>query len=139
MSLMPRSSLLDSFFDDTFPAFRLMPEAREGGNLAVDIRETDDKYILHADFPGVKKEDINVTVENNMLTLSAERREEKSTQDQGRVVRQERRYGKYTRSFSLGKDVDEANIKATFDNGVLTLELPKAREEAPTGKQIPIT
>ncbi len=106
--------------------------------LAVDIHETDKGYALKADFPGLKKEDISITVDSNVLTLSAEHKEEKEQKEKGRVIRQERRYGKYTRSFSLGNDIDEANISASFNDGVLTLDIPRAAPHAIKSKSIPI-
>ena len=73
MTLVPGTSLLDRWFDNELPGFRLLPETRaEQSMLAVDIHETDKGYSLKADFPGLKKEDISVTVDRNVLTLSAE-------------------------------------------------------------------
>lgn len=139
MNLIPRSSLLDTFFDSDFPSFRLLPEKRsEQGILAVDIKETDKGFSLKVDFPGLKKEEISVTVDNNVLTLSAEHKEEKEEKEKGRVLRQERRYGKYSRSFNLGSGIDEANISANFDAGVLTLDIPKTVVHKPQSKAIPI-
>lgn len=137
MNLIPRSSLFDHWFDRDFPAFRLLPEtAGDKGMLAVDIRENDKAFTLKADFPGLKKEDIKVSIDNNVLTLSAEHKEEKEEKEKGKVIRQERRYGNYVRSFSLGSGVDEKNISASFADGVLTLEIPKAQPHAPQSKQI---
>ena len=93
---------------------------------------------MKADFPGLKKEDISITVDSNVLTLSAEHKEEKEQKEKGRVIRQERRFGKYTRSFSLGNDIDEANISASFNDGVLTLDIPRAAPHAIKSKSIPI-
>ena len=139
MNLIPRTSLLDRWFDQEMPAFRLLPETRaEQSMLAVDIHETDKGYALKADFPGLKKEDTSITVDSNVLTLSAEHKEEKEQKEKGRVIRQERRYGKYTRSFSLGNDIDEANISASFNDGVLTLDIPRAAPHAIKSKSIPI-
>jgi len=106
-------------------------------NIAVDIKENDESYTVKADFPGVKKDDINVSVDNNLLTISAEHKDEAEEKDKGKVIRQERRYGKYSRSFNLGKNINESKIKAEFDNGVLTLNIPK-EDVAPASKQIPI-
>lgn len=141
MNLIPKNSPfgpLDSFFSDSFPSFRLLPETQmEVGNIAVDIKENDESYTVKADFPGVKKDDINVSVDNNVLTISAEHKDEAEEKDKGKVIRQERRYGKYSRSFNLGKNINESKIKAEFDNGVLTLNIPK-EDVAPASKQIPI-
>jgi|SRR5690606_21384973 len=140
MNLIPRNSPfnLDSFFQSGFPAFRLLPEMANDELPSVDITEKDKHYILKADFPGMKKEDIHVSVENNTLTLSAERNEEAEEKEEGRVVRRERRYGSYSRSFTLGKEIDEARIEASYDNGVLTLLLPKTGKEHGGSKAIPI-
>jgi HSP20 family protein len=141
MNLIPKHSTfggLDSFFNDNFPSFRLLPEPRmDAGNIAVDIKENDANYTVKADFPGINKDDIDISVDNNVLTISAEHKDEAEEKEGERVIRQERRYGKYSRSFNLGKNIDEGKIKAEFDNGVLTLVIPKA-DVAPARKQIPI-
>lgn len=139
MNLIPRHSLFDTWFDRDFPAFRLLPETRsEQAMLAVDIKETDKGFTLKADFPGLKKEDISVTVDNSVLTLSAEHKEEKEEKEKGKVIRQERRYGKYTRSFSLGSGVDEKGITAQFEDGVLTLDIPRAEPQQPKSLNIAV-
>lgn len=128
----------DSFFQDRLPTFRLLPESRmDTGNIAVDIHETDTDYSVKADFPGLDKDEIDVSVDNNVLTISAEHKEEAQKKDGSRIIRQERRIGKYSRSFNLGKNIDESSIKAEFENGVLTLQIPKG-DVAPAKKQIPI-
>ncbi len=139
MNLIPKNSLIgfDSFFDDSFPIFRLFPESKlESSRLAVDIKENDDNYIIKADFPGMDKDDIKVSIDNNMLTIEAEHDESKEDKE-GKYLRQERRYGKYSRSFNLGKDVDESKIIADFDKGVLSLQIPKGNV-APAARTIPI-
>lgn len=141
MSLIPRSSLmnLDNFFDDVFPSFRLLPETKQGvAHLAVDIKENDNSYVIKADFPGVKKEDIHITLENNVLTISAEHQEEEEEKKEGRVIRKERRYGKYSRSFTLNDSVRESDINAKFDNGVLTLDIPKSAKKEEVNRRIAI-
>lgn len=139
MNLIPRNTLFDHWFDRDFPGFRLLPEKHvDSGLLAVDIRENDKGFTLKADFPGLKKEEIKVSIDNNVLTLSAEHNEEKEEKDKGRVIRQERRYGSYMRSFTLGSGVDEKAITANFADGVLTLDIPKAQPHTPQSKTIPI-
>ena len=128
----------DSFFQDRLPAFRLLPENRvDIGNIAVDIHETESGYSVKADFPGLSRDEIDVSVDNNVLTISAEYKDEAEEKDGTRLIRQERRVGQYSRSFNLGKDIDESAIEAEFDNGVLTLQIPKG-DVAPARKQIPI-
>jgi len=128
----------DSFFQDRLPAFRLLPENRvDIGNIAVDIHETESGYSVKADFPGLSRDEIDVSVDNNVLTISAEHKDEAEEKDGTRLIRQERRVGQYSRSFNLGKDIDESAIEAEFDNGVLTLQIPKG-DVALARKQIPI-
>jgi HSP20 family protein len=81
--------------------------------------------VVHADLPGVKKDDIGVTIDGEAVTISAEVRQEKEAKDGERVLRAERRYGKLERAFALGQPVDEATASAKYEDGVLTLTLPK--------------
>lgn len=99
----------------------------EGGSQwrpAADISETKTEYLIKADLPDVAREDIELTVENGMITLSGERRYEKSEDDET-AHRIEKFYGKFVRSFSLPDDVDTSDITAEQRNGVLTIHLPK--------------
>lgn len=91
---------------------------------AVDIEETPEAYIIHADVPGVKASDIEVNVENGLLEISGERKLEKEVEEQG-VRRFERVFGKFYRSFRLPESADLENIKAKTDHGVLTIIVPK--------------
>jgi HSP20 family protein len=94
--------------------------------LRIDVSENDTAYTVKADIPGVKKEDIKVRIDNNMVQIDAEMKEEKETKGKGgKVLRSERYYGAVSRSFSLAQDVDDAKSQATYADGVLTLELPK--------------
>jgi HSP20 family protein len=81
--------------------------------------------------PGVKKEDIQITLENGVLTIAAETKSEKETKEDGQVLRQERRYGKYVRSLRMGTQVDGDRLKAAYKDGVLELILPKAEAAKP--------
>tara|TARA_A100001391_G_scaffold180739_1_gene146327 strand:- start:2047 stop:2472 length:426 start_codon:yes stop_codon:yes gene_type:complete len=140
MNLIPRNAFhsLDSLFEDAFPTFRLMPQSKfEPGQLAVDVKENDDNYLIKADFPGMKKDDIEISIDNNVLTIQAEYDESKEEKEQGKYLRQERRYGKYSRSFNLGLNIDESKIVAEYDNGVLSLTVPKG-DIAPASRSIPI-
>ncbi len=98
---------------------------------AMDIREREHDYVVRTDLPGVKKEDIDVTLENGVLTIIAESKSEKEEKEDGRLLRQERRYGRYVRSLRLGTQVDSAKLKASYKDGVLELTLPKAEEVKP--------
>ncbi len=104
----------------------------------VDIAEKKDHYELTAELPGVDKKDIDVTLDNGLLTISAESRFENKEEKEGRLIRQERRYGKFVRSFNLGTDVKDKDIKAEFKNGLLTLTVPKTEEKSPVSKRIEI-
>src|SRR5690606_5948271 len=111
---------VDKFFDDFWS-----PARRAGNNLGafftprVDIHELEDHYEITAELPGVQKADLNILLEDGILTLEAESRQENKEEKDGRIIRQERRYGKFSRSFNLGGNVNENDISATFDNGIL--------------------
>jgi HSP20 family protein len=96
----------------------------------VDISESEGEYLIKAELPEVRKEDVKVTVENGVLTLQGERRQEK--EDKGkRFHRVERSYGSFVRSFSLPESVDEGAVKADYKDGVLNLHLPKSEKVKP--------
>lgn len=134
-SPLTRWGLWDNDFDQVFENFlrpvRWIEEA--AGELAppLDVRERNDDFVITAELPGVKKEDIGVTLENGVLTISAEMKSEKEEKEGERVIRQERRFGKYVRSLRLGTQVDDKKIKANYKDGVLELVLPKAEEVKP--------
>ena len=121
-------SLLEDFdrlFENVFtnvPTF-------EGGNVPmVDVREEEEQYILEAELPGMSEKDVDVRVEDNMLTLkSAKEEENEGRNDEGYLVR-ERRSRSFSRSFVLPKDVDRDKVEARFKNGLLTLTMPKSAE-----------
>jgi len=102
---------------------------------AVDIYETENELVIKADLPDVAEKDIDVRVENNMLTVRGERKFEESVKEDN-YLRVERAYGSFSRSFSLPTTVDTEAIKASYKNGVLTVELPKRAESKP--KQVKI-
>lgn len=141
MSLIPRGSFFDS---DRFLNDFWAPVAREGESAAaffaprVDIKDKDDHYEITAELPGIRKEDIHVTLIDGVLTLEAETRKEEQEEKEGKVIRQERRYGRFMRSFNLGGDVHEEDINASFSDGVLCLRAPKLREQAPALRRIDI-
>lgn len=103
-----------------------------------DISETDSGYLLEAELPGFDRNDISVDVDGDMLTISATHNEESDEKDdQGNYIRRERRYGSFARSFNA-EGIDVENIKADYENGVLRLELPKAKLETPQTRKIAI-
>lgn len=112
-------SYFRDFFDDDF--FSLGNYLQR--NLKVDLKETSENYLIDADLPGIKKEDINIDFHNNYLVISAKRNE--STEDKKEnYIRRERHYGEFKRSFYID-NVDESKISASFNDGVLKIILPK--------------
>ena len=106
-------------------------------NPAVDISEDDKEYLITADLPEVKKEEMAIGIENGVLSISGERKTESEKEDKKKKYhRVERSYGSYQRTFRLPDNVEEDGIEAQFDNGVLRIHLPKG--ESPSQKQIHI-
>ena len=93
--------------------------------MKLDVKQDDKAYTISADMPGVKKEDIHVDVDGNLVSITGEVRKEKEEKKDERVVRSERYYGKLARSFTLEHEVDEAAVDAHYSDGVLKLTLPK--------------
>ena len=116
-------SVLDRFFDDDEPLFN-------GRTPAVDVRESDKEYTMEVELPGLTEKDIEVKVENNLLTLSSKKEEDKKEDRKGYLIRERRRF-EFARSFSLPKEVDREKINAEFKNGLLKLVLPKTPKAQP--------
>ena len=134
MNLIPRNQLtdLDSMFDDFFTGFPMLV-SRSGlteglSGMRVDIHETDRQYEIVADLPGVKKDDISVTLENNVLTVSASKQTESEEKKRGKLIRRERSSGSISRSFSVSPAIREEDIQASFKDGVLSITVPKRAE-----------
>lgn len=140
MSLVPRGSLFD--FDHFFDQFRgpdLFNERASGlMTPRIEVKEKKGQYLISAELPGVKKEDVHVTLENGVLTLEAESHQEDKEEKDGRVIRQERRYGRFARSFNLGTDVQQSDIHAEFKDGVLSLNIPRVEAKPETTRRIDI-
>ena len=98
---------------------------------AIDVSENEGAYLVKAELPGVAREDLDVTIKDGVLAINAERKKEKKDYKDGRVIREERYYGKFVRSLRLGSDVDESGIEAHYEDGVLNLSLPKTAEVKP--------
>ena len=123
------SNWIDDLFNiDTFPSV-LSTHTTNGVTLPkVNVRETKDNYFLDLAVPGLKKENFNINLENDTLTISAEHNTENESKDEN-YTRKEFSYSSFKRTFTLPELVDEANIRAKYEDGVLTVQLPK-REEA---------
>jgi len=115
---------VDEFFSGFFRPVR-GDEAIQAPQIRVDVNEKEDAFVVKADIPGIGKDDIDVGVNGNSLTISAELKKEKDEKKDGKVLRSERHYGVTTRSMSFGSDVDASAAKAKYENGVLELTLPK--------------
>jgi HSP20 family protein len=100
----------------------------EGWKLALDVVERDDEYVVRADMPGLKPEEVKIDVEDDLLTISAEH-EESEEERKDNYVRRERRYGSFSRSLTLPKGVTADEIKATSKNGVVEISVPKPKQE----------
>ena len=135
------NDLFDDFEDDgyTLPSFNFK---KAFATPKVDVKESKDKYSLKMDLPGKTDKDIDIKLANNVLTISSEKdeknqKEEKENKDGAKYLIRERRYSKFSRSFSLPNDVDSDKLAATVNAGVLTITMPKKAVTAP--KQITIT
>ncbi len=141
MGLIPRGSLFnfDNVFDEFFAPARAFSETNRGFfSPRVDVKENEDHYEITAELPGVKKEDLHVTLENGVMTIEAETRQEEKEEKEGKIIHQERRYGRFVRSFNLGGGIQEKDIDASFKDGVLTLKAPRAERALPETRRIDI-
>lgn len=136
MSNLTRRDPLDDFFRGFFVRPVEYGSATEAPQMRVDVKEVDDAFQVHAELPGIKKEDIHVHIDGPVVSISAERKQEKETKEGERILRTERYFGQVSRSFQLGQDVDEARASAKFTDGVLELSLPK--KTAPQAKRLVI-
>ena len=107
-------------------------------NPAVDVKENKRSFVLTADIPGLTKKDVTININNRVLTLHGERKEEKENED-GKFYYRERHTGSFSRSFQLPETVNEDGIQASFRNGVLSIELPKIEESLPKDREIKIS
>ncbi len=130
MANVTRFNPFDDSFDELLRGFFVRPMAFEGHQPAaqairIDVREDENAYTVHAEIPGVKKDDIHVTIENEQIAISAETRNEREVKEGERVLRAERYYGKVYRALALGQAVDQDKAVAKYADGVLELTLPK--------------
>ena len=126
-----RSLLFDTVLDDFFTplASAALPKNfNENLNLKVDIYEKDDTVIIEAELPGIEKEDLFVDTKGKLITLGGERKSDDEIKDEN-SYRRERRYGKFERTFNLPFEINADRLTATFNNGILKLEISKPEEE----------
>ena len=144
MANVQRFDPFNDLVDDLFKGFLVRPLAFEGRTdgaavlprAKVDVAEKNGAYLVTAELPGVKKEDIHLSIDGAQVTLEAEVKREKEANKDERVLHSERVFGKVTRSFTLPQEVDETKAEAKFRDGVLELTLPK--KAAAQRKQISI-
>ena len=135
MNPITRHGFFDRAFDDPFKGMFLRPvrldtDALPDLQIKLDVTESADGYQVSADIPGVKKDDIKISVDGNVVRISAEVKKEAEEKKGDQVLRSERYYGLLERSFSLDSDIDEGKVEAKYADGVLKLKLPKKAASA---------
>lgn len=130
MPNITRFSPFDDSFDDLLRGFFIRPMTFEGSQaqapqIRMDVKEDESSYTVHAEIPGVSKEDIQVGIDGNQVSISAEVKRRNEEKDGARVLKTERYYGKTARSFALATEVDAGGAQAKYTDGVLELVLPK--------------
>jgi HSP20 family protein len=131
---------LNRLFGEAFPQLALLgeePISLAGWSPSCDIYETENEIVVKAEIPGVKKEDVKLSIQDNVLTLSGERKFEEETKKEN-YVRVERGYGSFSRSFTLPPSVDAKKISAEFKDGLLEVKLPKLEEAKPKEVEIKV-
>ena len=128
-SLMTRGGLLNDFFKDVAPGFYVRPlhgdPLPDPEKIRIDVKENEQAYTVHAEIPGVTKEDIHVSLDGGTVSLRAEVSQQDTQSKDDKVLRSERYFGAISRSFQLAQEIDQSQAKAKYENGVLTLTLPK--------------
>jgi HSP20 family protein len=138
-----RFNPLEDAFENLFrgvPVWLPNPETRAPAptQFRMDVTENDKEYQVLAELPGVRKEEISITINGNEVAVSAEVKHEKDVKNGETVLRAERYYGKIQRTFALGQEVDEATAQAKYNDGVLELNLPKKKTIAATTKRLAV-
>jgi len=139
MMMIPRRRNEFDLFNDFFGGDDFFSR-RESSIMKTDIKEKNDKYIIEIDLPGYEKENINLSLKDGYLEVSANVEKEESNEDNEKYVHKERFYGHCSRSFYVGEQITEEDIKAEFKNGILKVNVPKKDEkkELPEAKHIRI-
>jgi|UniRef100_A0A7V3RFD2 HSP20 family protein len=128
--------VMDRFFEE-FPRILPMTFPTEVFTPAVNISETDKSYEFEVELPGMKREDVELSIDDGVLTISGEKKEERK-EEKKEYKKFERSYGKFERTFSLPKNIDENNVSAKFENGVLNISILKSPESKSTKKKIEV-
>lgn len=142
MTLVKRKNndWLPSVFDDIFRNDWLS-ESTGASNIgmnipAVNIRDNEADFTVELAVPGKKKEDFNIELDNDVLIISSEKKEESTSEEKGKFTRREFGYSSFTRSFTLPETADNAKIDATYENGVLKINIPKREDAKPAPKRL---
>ena len=129
MATIARFNPMNTALDELMRGFFVRPmnyePASTPAQLRVDVTENENAYVVRAEIPGVRKEDIDVAIDGNQVEISAEVKNEKEAKEGEKVLRTERYYGKVYRAFALGQEVDENATQAKYSDGILELTLPK--------------
>jgi len=128
MANIARFNTIDNALDELMRGFFVRPmnyEPAAPAQLRVDVTENEAGYVVRAEIPGVRKDDINVAIDGNQVEISAEVKNEKEVKEGEKVLRSERYYGKVYRAFALGHEVDQGATQAKYADGILELTLPK--------------
>lgn len=141
MNPLDRNRFFDEFFGNFPIGYSIKPLHGDplltSDKIKIDVKNNAKSFTVHAEMPGLNKDDIHVTIDGNVVTIQAEVKQHDADTEDGRLVHSERYYGSIQRSFALPAAVSETKVKAKYENGILTLNLPK---EAPSGsKKIAIT
>lgn len=128
--MMAMQTAMDRVFDEMRNRWE-DTESGWGYNLALDVDEDNDAYLVTTDLPGVNPEDIDVRFENGVLTINAEVNERTTEENGSKSLVRERRWGRFSRSIRLPQNINVEDVDATYENGVLTLNLPKSEEAKP--------
>ncbi|BFN36189.1 Hsp20/alpha crystallin family protein [Fidelibacter multiformis] len=131
--LKARRNLVDDFFESFLDSFNTMSNVN--WSPSVDLEETKNDYIIHAELPGMNKKDIDISVENDVLTISGEKKERVQTKDSNCLI-SEIMSGHFSRSFRLPAQIDSEKIEAKWDNGILVVKIPKSEVAKPKKIQI---
>lgn len=134
--MLSMRTAMDRFFDDDFRPFSLLSSGYNGPSLPLDVTADADQVTIEAALPGIKPEDVDITVENGTVTISGKTADERSAEE-GSYVLQEIRRGSFSRTVALPNGLEPDKARATFENGILRLEIPKAEQLKP--RQIKIS